>query len=539
MKNLSWFGQKLQHLCSSSYVKLTYLSRTTWYLTACFYRFIYLHLNPFLLYLAYFTSLSFTGFWVLRGLKPRTSSFRPKDIDFFFTSVSAVTVSSMSTVEMEIFSNTQLIVMTILMFLGGEIFVSMASLHFRNSKWKKFLKIQDEAVSSNIELGMVSSNSKPPSSENILDLGILFHTQSDKSLPNNNDFLMYSSLRLLVLVILGYLIVVHVLGVAFVSLYLALVSSASHVLKNKGLKMFTFSVFTTVSTFASCGFVSTNENMIVFSKNSGLLMILIPQVLLGNTLFPSCLRFSIWVLGKMFKKEETNYLLSNTSEIGYLHLLPTQHSSFLVFTVFGFILVQWVMFCSMEWNSEQLIGLNSYQKLVGGFFESVNSRHTGETIVDISTISQAILVLFVVMMYLPPYTSFLPIKDGERDSQVLFVRRKRRGKIVENLLFSQLSYLAIFVILVCLTERGKMKEDPLNFNVLNIVVEVISAYGNVGFTTGYSCKRQVNPDGSCQDKFFGFAGKWSNEGKILLIIVMFFGRLKQFNMDGGKAWKLL
>lgn len=51
--------------------------------------------------------------------------------------------------------------------------------------------------------------------------------------------------------------------------------------------------------------------------------------------------------------------------------------------------------------------------------------------------------------------------------------KKTRGKVTENLIFSQLSYLTIFIILVCITERKKLKEDPLNFNVLNIVLEVI------------------------------------------------------------------
>ncbi|KAL4035988.1 hypothetical protein IC575_004702 [Cucumis melo] len=291
-------------------------------------------------------------------LKPKTYPFfQPTKLDLFYTSVSASTVSSMSSIEMEVFSNSQLIVLTVLMFIGGEIFTSMVGLHLR----KLFKR----------------------------DL---------QNHPTNYQIRTSSTLE------------------GFESEFNQVFRFCC-ILNEKGINLVTFSFFTCVSTLASCGFVPTNENMIVFHKNSGLLLILIPQVLVGNTLYSSCLRFCIWVIGKFSKDHndehrlKVDYLLTNSEEIGYIHLLPSLHSCLLVATVFGFILIQFVLICSMEWDSNGFSDLNFYQKVVAILFLSTNSRHTGETIVDISLLSSAILILFVVMMlvslFLPSYQSLL------------------------------------------------------------------------------------------------------------------------------------
>ncbi|GLT28675.1 hypothetical protein SLA2020_035870 [Shorea laevis] len=557
MRNLVFLARKLQRLYTHSFIFL-------------------IRLNPFWIHLTYFIAISLFGYLALKKTKPRSNSFTPNDLDTIFTSVSAATVSSMSTVEMEAFSIPQLITITVMMLLGGEVFTSILGLLLARATFlpKQPRPLENSSGNDKIELGLVTrtepnkkqlpclvmgstldvveqysisteSHKMPRESQNSCASDKHLTVSHEKNLETNtyeslswDVLLKYNSIRCLSYVVLGYFLVVHVSGFVLVSTYVNLVPSAEEVLKTRGIPVLIFSVFTIVSTFSNCGFIPTNENMIIFKKNAGLLLLLIPQSFLGNTLYPVFLRILICALGKISKRGEFRYILRNSRELGFGHLLSGIHSCFLAATVIGFVLIQLIPFCSMEWNLEDLNGLTWYEKSVASLFQVVNSRHTGESVVDLSAISPAILVVFVVMMYLPPYTSFFPRKYRKMDSENNKDDDQIRSTFVESLIFSQLSYLVIFIVLVCITEREKMKDDPLNFNVLNITLEVISAYGNVGFSTGYGCKRQLKPQSYCVDRWYGFVGRWSDKGKWVLILVMFFGRLKKFNMNGGKAWIL-
>ncbi|PPS07054.1 hypothetical protein GOBAR_AA13593 [Gossypium barbadense] len=464
------FGRKLEHFSSTSRSKLSCFNQSYRGLISTCFRFLVFRVNPFWVQLAYFIVLSLVGFGALKMSKPKSGSVSPKNIDLFFTSVSATTVSSMSTVEMEVGRSS----LPCLDFCwGGSGLKHLPSFDgdivnsISNRGLQSDYSLTSKNIAQEVELGRITfsalANEKP-----INDL------ESNKNLTSDIKSLKYKATRCLGYLVFGYLLVVHAVGSSLVSMYVSLVSSARKTLKTKGIDIRTFSFFTVVSTFANCGFVPTNENMIVFKKNSGLLLLLIPQILIGNTLYPACLRALIWVLDKMTKKVEFSYILKNWKEMGYSHLLSSVHSCFLAATVFGLTLVQFILFCSMEWNSETMDGFSSYQKVVGSLFQVVNSRYAGESVVDLSTISSAILVLFVVMMYLPPYTSFLPTKYQKKEIEKGSQNESAGKSILDCVLFSQLSYLAIFIILICISERQKLKEDPLNFNVLNITIEVVN-----------------------------------------------------------------
>ena len=363
-----------------------------------FLNYIISHAKPFWLQLCYFLFLSTIGYLALKALEPRTKH-NPNDLNLFFTSVSAITVSSMSTVEMEVFSNSQLIIMTFLMLLGGDVLVSFFGLFIQRFKFlfkqnKIDMDNKDNFVVVNSrELGSTNFNTSWDSNNEKITLVLESFNNSDQK-----GHLKYNCLKILGYVVLGYHVIIHAIGLVLVTMYITLTPSAKHVLESKGLVLQTFSFFVIISTFSNCGFIPTNENMIVFRKNSGLLLILIPQIFLGNTLFSPSLRLVIWVLERFTKKKEYNYMLNNYKEMGFDGLMSSKECWFLVGSVFGLYMLQIVLFSAMEWSSEVMEGMGSYEKFVGSLFQTANLRHSGESIVDLSIVSSAILVVFIIMM---------------------------------------------------------------------------------------------------------------------------------------------
>lgn len=371
MTSLTTFVRQTLHFFKSLHSKLICLYNSSQTVLSSFIRALLIRVDPFWLQLCYFVTVFMLGYLVLALLDPRNPIHRPRNYDLLFTSVSVVTVSSMSTVEMEVFSNTQLMCLAILMLLGGEVFTSMLELHLK--KFKLLMKKESEVIS-NMEL------------ENGLNAS------------KNNIELMYRSMKFLGVIVISYFLIVQVSGFLLISLYVVLVPSAKEVSTNKNLNIQIFSIVTTISTFANCGFLPTNESMMVFQENLGLLVILIPLTLLGNTLYPVFLRLVLLLVRKISKKAELEYVLKDQVELGYYHLLSGVHCWYLALTSFVFIVIQFALLISIGWKSEAMRGLKPSEKVIASLFQVVNTRHTGESVIDLSLVSPAIIVLFVTMM---------------------------------------------------------------------------------------------------------------------------------------------
>ncbi|KAL6652065.1 hypothetical protein ACP70R_010990 [Stipagrostis hirtigluma subsp. patula] len=263
--------------------------------------------NHLLVQLIYFMSISFAGFLALKNLKPQHKT-TPRNLDLIFTSVSTLTVSSMATVEMEDFSDQQLWVLILLMLLGGEVFTSMLGLLFKSARANAEDILQKSLPSTcrDIEFSGAVNRSYQKNMEDIHSESAISHNQVRESKGMNQNLC-----NILARVVAGYF--------------------------SKNIKIWTFSIFTAVSSFANCGFTPVNDNMAMFRKNSSLLLLVIPQILAGNTLFTPLLRLSIWALGKISRREEYDYILQHPGEAGYRQLQQQKNAVKLVLTTVGII----------------------------------------------------------------------------------------------------------------------------------------------------------------------------------------------------------
>lgn len=518
-------------------------------------------LTPLLLHLSYFLAIDLLGFLalvLLRPSSPAAGAYRPRYVDVLFMSTSAVTVTGLATVEMEDLSASQLVVLTLLMLLGSEVFVSVLGLILESSRQQRGQSRRQDhdgrvirppsSVTAAVrdepdleEAGNTSNSQAPPSSS------------EDSSGHGDNHKERCRAVRSLALVLSAYMAAVLVAGSVLVFAYVATVPTARDVLARKRLGAALFSVSATVSSFTNGGLLPTNESMAVFAANRGLLLLLTGQILAGCTLLPVFLRLAVgatrWVAravsagrGGHDEEVEPVSVERSAAAAGFGHLLPSvPRAAFLAATVVAVAAAAAALLCCMNWNSAVFAGLTPGEKVTNAVFMAVNVRQAGENSVDCSLVAPAVLVLFLAMMCIPASATLLSVHDGGSDRKRSGAgeaerkdgAEKKRRLSLNSMLLSPLACNAAAVMLACVTERRSIVGDPLNFSTFNVIFEVVSAYGNVGLSTGYACSRLLpaaaEATAACHDKPYSFSGWWSDQGKLLLVLLMLYGRLKAFH----------
>ncbi|XP_066377269.1 cation transporter HKT2;4-like [Miscanthus floridulus] len=508
------------------------------------------YLTPLLLHLSYFLAVDLLGFLALVLLKPSNPGYHPRYVDVFFMSTSAVTVTGLATVEMEDLSSAQIVVLTLLMLLGSELFVSLLGLVLESSRKRRQQQRDHQDHDGRV---MAAAVCDEPDLEEANDPAPT--PSADSSGDGDDRKETCRAFRSLALVVSAYMAAILVVGSVLVFAYVATVPTARDVLARKRISAALFSVSTTVSSFTNGGLLPTNESMAVFAANRGLLLLLAAQILAGSTLLPVFLRLAVSATrglaralflftGRGGPVEELvpMDMEKSAAGAGFGYLLQSgPRAASLAATVVAVAAAAATLLCCLNWNSAVFTGLTAGEKLTNAVFMAVNVRQAGENSVDCSLVAPAVLVLFLAMMCIPASATLLSVHDdggemkrsGAGEPESRDGAEKKRRLSLNSMLLSPLACNAAAVMLACITERRSISGDPLNFSTFNVIFEVISAYGNVGLSTGYSCSRlppaAEEATAACHDKPYSFSGWWTDQGKLLLVLLMLYGRLKGFH----------
>jgi Trk-type K+ transport system membrane component len=109
----------------------------------------------------------------------------------------------------------------------------------------------------------------------------------------------------------------------------------------------------------------------------------------------------------------------------------------------------------------------------------------------------------------------------EKQGRINFISQQIRSQLAHDLW-----WLALAVLIITISETKHFLQDPVTFNVFNVLFEVVSAYGTVGISVGLP------------DQNYSVSGAWNTGSKLVLCLVMLRGRHRGLPVALDRAIRL-
>ena len=194
------------------------------------------------------------------------------------------------------------------------------------------------------------------------------------------------------------------------------------------------------------------------------------------------------------------------------------HTKIVLITSFALIIVGWAFFTGVEFHGEAMKDLSSGGKVLASLFQSVSPRSTGFSTVDQSSMTSAGKFMTMLLMFIgasPGSTGggirtttfailILVTISGIRGNEEITIYKRKinssNARKAVGVFVASLVVVILSTLILLLSEHGEV----VTFE--NVLFEAMSAYT----TAGLSC---------------GLVNNLSAIGKIVLILLMFFGRV--------------
>ncbi|KAH7328478.1 cation transport protein-domain-containing protein [Stachybotrys elegans] len=312
----------------------------------------------------------------------------------------------------------------------------------------------------------------------------------------------YRSLRTLAVLLLSYFWGFQLLAIVFLLPYILHSRHYGNVVDDAGVSKVWWAFFTGNSAFMDLGFTLTPDSMNSFTRSEYVLMTMWFFIIIGNTGFPVMLRFIIWVISLVIPKgsglwEETRFLLDHPRRCFTL-LFPSAANWWLFWILVIMNAVDLLFFLILDLNSEVVEALPVHTRVVNGLFQAASTRTAGFTSLPLSALHPAMLVLYMIMMYISVFPIAISIRRTnvyEEKSLGVYPEPHQDNDIdgdpnalsyVGSHLRRQLSFDLWFIFLglfiLAITEGSKIQAG--RFDLFAILFEIISAYGVVGLSLG-------------------------------------------------------
>ncbi|NLJ75925.1 MAG: hypothetical protein GX325_01525 [Peptococcaceae bacterium] len=257
-------------------------------------------------------------------------------------------------------------------------------------------------------------------------------------------------------------------------------------------------LFHSVSGFTNCGFNLFGNSLQGLQHDYVVQGVISSLLLVGAIGFPVLLEIntniSTWRRSRKFRFS----LYTKITTVTFFVLL-------LVGFIFVLISEQYGTLAGMPWH----------QKITVSLFQSLTTKSGGFSLVDISAYNHSTLLFFCLLMFIGASPS--SCGGGIRTttfavlvlSLLSFLRGKSSTKIFHRELFQEdiiKAFMVFFVAALLMVVAVVTLSAIENFSTTEIVFEICSAFGTTGLSMG------ITPD-------------LSTAGKMVLIVVMFIGRI--------------
>ncbi|OAD02390.1 hypothetical protein MUCCIDRAFT_39840 [Mucor lusitanicus CBS 277.49] len=290
-----------------------------------------------------------------------------------------------------------------------------------------------------------------------------------------------------------------------------------------------FSFFMSLSAFTNLGLNHLDASMAPFQNAPAPLILAILLILVGNTAFAILLRFIIWICyvltpeRKVMRRETFRYLLDHPRRC-YTTLFPSTQTWWLLIVLIAITLVELICFLALNYWLPVLAGISWGSRFLDGLFQSVATRNAGFSVVSLADLNPGAQLVYIIAMYISVY----PVAISMRNSNIYQERALGifRGEDEEPLLkgpdffvitqiqrqlTSDICWVITGIFCICVIEAESIM-SPSPVTIATVIYECVSAFGNVGASTGY-------PNTATSQ-----AAQYRTLSKLVLIILMYRGR---------------